>query len=109
MEGERQYSFTAGNLDPSTQREGESQDRETKFTVGETDAESRLGVEGDREEGSDADESGVSPTHVDELRQRRLQRFNSMPASPVTDSATLLKDKAQAEGTDSTQQSDQEQ
>lgn len=107
MEGERQYSFTAGNLDPSTQREGESQ--ETKFTVGETDAESRLGAEGDREEGSDADESGVSPTHVDELRQRRLQRFNSMPTSPVTDSATLLEDKAHAESADSTQQSDNEQ
>lgn len=107
MEGERQYSFTAGNLDPSTQREEESQ--ETKFTVGETDAESRLGAEGDREEGSDADESGVSPTHVDELRQRRLQRFNSMPTSPVTDSATLLEDKAQAESADSTQQSDNEQ
>lgn len=112
VEGERQYSFTAGSLDPSTREEGETQNEGTRFTIGETDTESppaALVADGDREEGNDAEESGVSPTHVDELRQRRLQRFNSMPASPVTDSSALLKDKAQAESADSTQQSDKEQ
>ena len=129
VEGERQYSFTAGELDPVTTRVGEKETQNEEeeersrglFTVGESSASLPAAeggtisadghTEGSTEEGgSGGQESGVSPTHVDELRQRRLQRFHSMPVSPVReDSATLVEDKSEAVGAHSVPPSDKEQ
>lgn len=84
VEGERQYSFTAGELDPqrSREEEGEQQERGGLFTVGETNSSSTGGEE-EREDSGGPGEG--SPTGMDELRQRRLQRFHSVPAvSQVT-------------------------
>ena len=125
MEGAREFSFTAQEVDTSTQRdegEGEGDEREQEgeeegeegrtglFTVGETEASSAsLRVTGEGSKVSvdlNKDESGsISPTAVDELRQRRLQRFHSMPASPVTttDSAVALVGNKPSPPSDKTQ------
>ena len=60
-------------------------------------------------EDSGADGNNLPPTHVDELRQRRLQRFHSSPASPETDSAALLGEKTEGECADLTQETNKEQ
>ena len=128
MEGERQYSFTAGDLNPATRREGETQNEEGEgeekgrglFSIGETVMESSspslvaLGAgtssaDGGGEGDSGADGNNLPPTHVDELRQRRLQRFHSSPASPETDSAALLGEETEAECADLAQQTNKEQ
>ena len=124
MEGDRQYSFTAGELDPVTQRTDKrdtqnmtEEKRTGLFTIGESSAS--LAVEGgtiaaDGDTEGPAEEGGgenrVSPTHVDELRQRRLQRFHSMPVVRVTaDSVALAEDKPEAENAHSVPPSDKEQ
>ena len=86
VEGEREYSFTAGQLDPQRSREREEDDDEGEgiglFTVGGTNSISASiapgGGEGERGESGSSGEG--SPTAMDELRQRRLQRFHSVPA-----------------------------
>ena len=116
MEGERQYSFTAGQLDPQRSREeeeGEQQERGGLFTVGETNSSSAGGEE-EREDSGGPGEG--SPTGMDELRQRRLQRFHSVPAvSQVTAtgdhsaSGAAPKNNAEESNKSSAQSSEKEQ
>ena len=122
VEGERQYSFSAADLNPDTQREGETGGEGRGggggglFSIGETASESSsaslvasgtgtVSADGGSEVGGI--EEKQSPTHVDELRQRRLQRFHSLPASLT---APLVEDRAEAEDrTDLPQESNKEQ
>ena len=92
VEGEREYSFSAGQLDPQRSREEEEDgERGGLFSVGETDSNG-----GGREEEREGDGVEESPSDMDELRQRRLQRFHSLPAvSQVAagDSAGVVADE----------------
>ena len=86
MEGGREFSFSTSQLSPQRARD-KTEERGKRegggerglFTVGESPTSS-----GDRatEAGGEEDSSEVdgSPSNMDELRQRRLQRFHSMPA-----------------------------
>ena len=119
----REYSFTAGDVGPTTttaaaRREGEGEEggggkeeRKGLFTVGDTDSGS-ASVLGAPEGGgnvSEGDEGNVSPSRVDEVRQRRLQRFHSMPASPVTDLPAQSGDDKTTAAKSIDKQSDKEQ
>lgn len=93
---------------------GREEDKRGLFTVGETESSS-VSLLGSGEGGESVtheagSEDNVSPTRVDELRQRRLQRFHSMPASPVTDLAAQLRDDKTASAAEHVdKQSDKEQ
>ncbi|CAI8037465.1 E3 ubiquitin-protein ligase synoviolin [Geodia barretti] len=96
LKGQREYSFTAGQLDPQKSREreeGEEEEEEEReegerrglFTVGETNSSSASIAGG---EGGSGGPGEGSPAAVDELRQRRLQRFHSLPAVSQVAAAT---------------------
>lgn len=96
MEGERNFSFSAADLSQSASREGEGQGgggggggkgvEEIGATSLSKEEQPISFTVGAREEVGDGE--ARSPAHVDELRQRRLQRFHSMPSS-VRDSAMM--------------------
>lgn len=85
-----EFSFTAGELDPTREEEGEGGEGGGEaegglFTIGGVDSSSTDLSEKERvEEKGDEGRMNSSPSHVDELRQRRLQRFHSMPTATST-------------------------
>ena len=92
MEGERDFSFSAAELSQSASTEGEGQggggggeggvEEIGATSLSKEDQPISFSV-GAREDVGDGETR--SPEHVNELRQRRLQRFHSMP-SPLRDS-----------------------
>ena len=105
VEGNRYYSFKAGSLNTDSSSEAKRTSTDPSSTTEPGVEHSSPGTSVERkaplfraestEEEREGEKDG-SPVQVDELRQRRLQRFDSVPSS-ARDSGALEEAKAAAE------------